>query len=111
MSVLACKCVEVTRDGVTWVVVSAGCSVHNESVSAAARPAARAAKMERTAAHRIEVDSCRGCPFIRVRACFHPAIASDDYGRCVGGIVNTPPKEPPDWCPLRGAVTLIAGPK
>lgn len=63
----------------------------------------------RPRAHRIEVDHCGECPFIRDQKtrpnrarCAHPAKRSEVL------IVRNPP---PAWCPLRGAVTMIAGPR
>jgi len=58
-------------------------------------------------AHRIEVDHCNDCVFRRVGEsswCRHPAAK-----RC--GALTYKPDPPPEWCPLRGAVTMIAGPR
>lgn len=67
---------------------------------------------ERDDTHRIEVDSCGGCPFNHwiphQDFCAHPAVKTS------GGASKMLPQRrldpPPEWCPLRGAVTIIAGP-
>lgn len=67
-------------------------------------------------AHRIEVDRCEGCPFVGfvdedwIR-CRHPLApqGSDDEGPRAPEF--SLPTAPPAWCPLRGSVTMVAGPK
>lgn len=69
-------------------------------------------------AHRIEVDRCWSCPFANgvSSSCVHPAVTERTAGRALSdsfseaslfGHYNT---GTPTWCPLRGAVTMIAGP-
>lgn len=91
-----------------------------ERMTRAARTASRAAKFERIKprAHRIEVDRCFDCPFANgvSSSCVHPAVTERTVGRALSdsfsdaslfGHYNT---GTPDWCPLRDAVTMIAGP-
>ncbi len=79
----------------------------------------------------IEVERCADCPFIkRLRmsmrsthkwwGCGHPNAEGSDpkesarmgEAAYTGLGRNEPPeKPPPDWCPLRGSVTAIRGPK
>lgn len=73
------------------------------------------AKAERPRAHRIEVDLCYKYPFrkgnVPAAFCCHPF--------ALVPVAGAPPRprllisqiHPPDWCPLRGAVTMIAGPR
>lgn len=74
-------------------------------------------------AHRIEVDCCAACPFaewwiVRLR----PGQIGDDRERlrCEHPLTIAKPAAmpyvneagpPPEWCPLRGALTLVAGPR
>jgi len=65
-------------------------------------------------AHRVEVDTCDQCPWGRGQQfCQHPS-PTVPKGVCDprGGPFTVPYPEPaPKWCPLRGAVTLVAGPR
>lgn len=72
--------------------------------------------------YRIHVERCGDCPFAYTTAedhptmwCEHPASGSHVVG---SGWLDTETcptvtddGSMPDWCPLRGAVTMIAGPK
>ena len=68
-------------------------------------------------AHRIQVDLCSRCPFLGTTlgytndadGCDHPLA---DGRAIVPGrqLIGLKPAPPPDWCPLRGGVTLVAGP-
>jgi hypothetical protein len=61
---------------------------------------------------RIEVKRCGECPFVdeiySEWTCEHPA-ARARGSRLVS--YGDRPGAPPSWCPLRGAVTLVAGPR
>ena len=61
-------------------------------------------------AFRIEVDYCEQCPFANVEAltCKHPTAVEN--GSPVDQIIEDWKQPPPDWCPLRVAVTMIGGP-
>ena len=58
--------------------------------------------------HRIDVERCGLCPFMRGTAtyprCDHPTIQRVMAGKFLMG------DEPPDWCPLRGRPTIVTGP-
>jgi len=60
-------------------------------------------------AHRIEVDSCGECPFWHRLGCYHSTFTKN------GSPLRFEPDEtvtpPPKRCPLRGAVTMIVGPR
>lgn len=85
------------------------------------------AKLPRKRAHRIEVDRCQDCPFARkalrpfVKSWGTDVTALHAAGQLVAirckhpsagwaRFVEIDAKEPPAWCPLRNAVTMIAGP-
>lgn len=60
-------------------------------------------------AHRIDVERCYDCPFWdridampAIGGCEHPS-----YGVARPVKLEQPP---PEWCPLRGALTIVAGP-
>ena len=62
-------------------------------------------------AHRIHVDHCENeygetsCPWAMVFGiCAHP-LSPDEY------LTTRAPRPPPASCPLRGSVTLVAGPR
>lgn len=80
-------------------------------------------------AHRIEVDRCGDCPFLRsdstlecippvhLWSCAHPIAPPPTPGPVgpqhltLAPSIRVPGDEPPAWCPLRGSVTMVAGPR
>lgn len=67
-------------------------------------------KLTAKRAHRIEVDRCGRCPFFRGHQgdakCLHPRSRYIHFSLIRADTLN-----PPAWCPLRGSVTMIAGPR
>ena len=63
---------------------------------------------------RIDVDSCGDCPFYRNDTEYGHSCASDGHGDGKSRdmtLEEATDYEPPEWCPIRGIVVLIGGPR